>query len=262
MESRFKLGADPEFFVFKDGKPFPAIGLVSGTKEEPQSISDKGHSVQVDNVLLEFNIPPSITGEDMFNNINFVLDWFKENLKGYSFNFEASQYFDEEHLTTEKAKEFGCDPDWDVWRQAENHGPEDGETNLRVAGGHIHVSYPNHNIGKSVEYVKAFDLFLGVPSILFDNNTIRRSMYGKAGSFRFKKYGKKEGGFEYRVLSNFWIVSQEYVNWIFKQVNKAFDFIEQGNSIDTKSETAERIIKAINSSDTEMAKELIKEFNI
>ena len=35
------------------------------------------------------------------------------------------------------------------------------------------------------------DLFLGVPSILIDPDTERRKMYGKAGDYRLKEYGRR-----------------------------------------------------------------------
>ncbi len=33
-------------------------------------------------------------------------------------------------------------------------------------------------------------MILGLQSVLLDPDTRRRRMYGKAGAFRFKKYGK------------------------------------------------------------------------
>lgn len=50
--------------------------------------------------------------------------------------------------------------------------------------------------------VKAFDLFVGVPSVMLNrrkNVLKRRSMYGQAGDYRPKDYG-----IEYRVCSNHW----------------------------------------------------------
>lgn len=58
--------------------------------------------------------------------------------------------------------------------------------------GHIHIGYNNPEIEKSVDIIKAMDLFLGIPSILMDKDTLRRSRYGKAGAFRFKSYGKRK----------------------------------------------------------------------
>ena len=54
ITNKFSLGADPELFLtYNDGSPKSAIGLIPGTKENPCTITDRGHSVQVDNVLRE-----------------------------------------------------------------------------------------------------------------------------------------------------------------------------------------------------------------
>ena len=50
------------------------------------------------------------------------------------------------------------------------------------------------------------DYTLGLDSLLLDSDTRRRSMYGRAGSFRFKEYG-----IEYRTLSNFWIKNNKSI---------------------------------------------------
>ena len=55
------LGADPELFIFnkKTDEPVCPYGMVPGTKEKPEKLGEDGHTIQMDGMALEFNIPPS-----------------------------------------------------------------------------------------------------------------------------------------------------------------------------------------------------------
>ena len=58
----FTIGADPEFFIQKyDGTMQPIVGLLGGTKDKPIAVQGarKGFAVQEDNVMAEYNIPPT-----------------------------------------------------------------------------------------------------------------------------------------------------------------------------------------------------------
>lgn len=259
----FLLGADPELFMTDlEGIPKSAIDIIPGTKEAPYNISEKGHSVQVDNVLLEFNIPPSDNPISMNEDIRFVLEWFENNLPNErTVSIVPSMEFVKSELLHPKANEFGCDPDWNTWTEKTNEPPEADDTLWRSAGGHVHISYENETMDYSAKLVKALDLYLGVPSIIYDSDTERRKLYGSAGSFRFKKYGNS-GGVEYRSLSNFWIKRQDHINFIFNQINKAFSFIDKNDEIDSRSDLAKDIIEAINNSDENLAKKIIKNYKI
>ena len=199
----------------------------------------------------------------MHDNIKYVLNWFNNEVKpkGFTFDFSASHFFDTELLQHPDAKEFGCDPDFNAWTDMPNKKPN-GDTNLRVAGGHIHVSYDNADMFDSVELVKLFDLFLGVKSVLIDKDKRRRELYGKAGSFRFKDYPDGSEGFEYRTLSNFWISSIQGIEFIFSNIEKAFEMFDKGWRIEKGSVDADMIIEAINTSNEYLAKNIIKRFGI
>ena len=58
--------------------------------------------------------------------------------------------------------------------------------------GHIHIGYDNSTKETNFAIIKALDLFLGVPSLEIDLDERRRGLYGKAGCFRHKKYGKRK----------------------------------------------------------------------
>lgn len=261
MSRRYKLGADPEIFLlYNDDIPKSAINIIKGTKEEPFKITNNGHSVQVDNVLLEFNVPPSSNPHEMNAHIDIIINWFKQNIpKDTKLSIVSSLMFPESELEHEKAKEFGCDPDFDAWQERENDKPTCGDLSLRSAGGHLHISYPNFDMDKSIAIIRASDLFLGVPSVLFDNDVKRRELYGKAGAFRFKRYSNDEGGVEYRTLSNFWIKNQYFVNMIFNQMDKVFEYVDTHTEIDYKSELGKNIVKCINTGDKELAKSIIED---
>lgn len=129
------IGCDPELFLEKDGKIISAVGLIGGTKYEPKPISDKGHAIQEDNVLMEFCIPPSKTVEDFTENINFVKDYLTviTSAFGAKPNYSASATLEDKELDSDQARQFGCDPDFNVWTQGMNE-PPNASTNMRSAG--------------------------------------------------------------------------------------------------------------------------------
>lgn len=256
MVNRIKsitIGADPELFLKKNGEIITAEGLIGGTKQVPKLISDKGHAVQEDNIMVEYNIPPSNTVEDFISNNNYVLNYLESiaALNGSELCFLASAEINPIYLKTEQAKRFGCEPDYNVYLKESNTPPNSGVT-LRSCGGHIHVGMENPNIETSERIVKAMDLFLGVPSIIMDLDSRRKEMYGKAGSFRFKDFGV-----EYRVLSNFWIESDELKEWVFNSTINAISYINNENNYKTLIGMSEEIVNCINSNNKELALKII-----
>ena len=200
-----KIGADPELFFEErgTGKILTVEGIIHGTKESPTPIDDKGHFVQRDNILAEFNIPPAESLTDFKTSIRFVLGYLSmiAELNNCVLNFNSANLIDGDQLVSETAREFGCDPDYNVYTGKPNVSPDpDMVNNLRCAGGHIHIGYDNPTVLTSQELVKLCDIFLTLPTLKFDKDMRRRTMYGKAGSYRLKKYGV-----EYRTLSNFWL---------------------------------------------------------
>lgn len=267
-QEHIKVGSDIEVFLrdTQTGEYVSAIGRIGGTKHEPRPLDRTGCAIQEDNVAFEYNVPAvDLIGgsKDMIANIEYVLRTARAvtNLpENVEFVCCSSALFNEKELDNEKAQEFGCEPDYNAWNDAlPNDKPEIEEKRLRSCGGHIHISYPEHTAGTSVSLVKVFDLFLGVPSVLIDRDTDRRRLYGKAGAFRFKNWGE-DGGFEYRTLSNWWTSKPEYVEWVFKQIQAAFDFFNaQKVGVEIHAEDIQR---AINESDAGLAEALCVQFGI
>ena len=224
---KFLIGADPEFFIKKKyGGYASAVGLIGGSKWEPKKIDEDGHAILEDNVAVEFNIKPASSFDEFRSSIHKVLDHIRGILPGYEFSKESAVSFPQEELMTPEAQMFGCEPDFDAWRECVNEKPCADDKNLRSAGGHIHVG-SDLAINNPVAVIRAMDLFLGVPSTQLDAGTLRRELYGKAGCFRAKSYGA-----EYRTLSNFWIFDDSLIQWAFDGTQRALEFVEKGNTID------------------------------
>jgi hypothetical protein len=65
---------------------------------------------------------------------------------------------------------------------------------------------------------KSLDVWLGLPSLVWDQDDRRRTLYGAAGAFRPKPYGM-----EYRVLSNKWINDPLLRKTVFHNTLKAIE---------------------------------------
>tara|TARA_R110002020_G_scaffold140447_2_gene311937 strand:- start:5004 stop:5816 length:813 start_codon:yes stop_codon:yes gene_type:complete len=252
--TKVKLGTDPELFIANDTEVISAEGLIGGTKKSPKFITDEGHAVQEDNVMVEFNIPPCSSADEFTKEINVVLTYLEATLglQNLRLHYSASEVLDPKYLQTKQAQEFGCEPDFNAYLRCANTPPEANST-LRTAGGHIHVGYPNTgDVGQVEDIVRAMDLFLGLPSIIMDEDNRRKTMYGKAGAFRFKDYG-----LEYRTLSNFWIYTDELKAWAFNSTIAAIKFVSNTDNREKLYSMGDKIQTAINNNDKYLAIDLM-----
>ena len=232
---RITIGCDPELFVTQGGKFRAAWGLIPGTKDKPHVVQDG--AVQVDGCALEFNTDPVDNADDFVRKINSVMGQMRDMVPaGYEFAIVPSCRFNGNHFRVlpEEAKELGCTPDFNAYTMAENAKP-DNTTTMRTASGHVHIGFiPDNDADPNSEehmlrcatLVKQLDGYLGLPSLLFDNDTARRKMYGAAGAFRPKSYGV-----EYRVLSNAWLLSEARMRFVFNQAVKAVNDLIAGKRI-------------------------------
>lgn len=245
------IGSDPEvFLVDENDKPVSAIGLIGGSKHEPLHIIDN-FFLQEDNVMVEYNIPPVRDVDRFIFNLNKGLNIIKNQIpENLDIKITPSLEFSNDQLAHPQAEEFGCEPDFNVWKRCENPiiNPEN---NYRYAGGHIHISYENPTLEVSEKLVKALDFFLGVPFVLIDKDEIRKRKYGTAGRFRIKTYG-----IEYRTLSNHWLSSDGLKEYVFNQVIEAINFVNNNQ------EVPDIVMDCINNNDKILALELLKLNNI
>jgi hypothetical protein len=254
------VGADPEILLTKQGSFVSAHGLVKGSKNRPSPV--KGGAVQVDGMALEFNINPAKTIEEFTQNIRTVYQQLRKQVPSdFTFSDQATAHFDFMYFS-ERSKEetrMGCEKDYNAYTGSANTKPDE-RLPIRTAGGHIHLGWReggflNDKHIKDCELLtKMCDLFLGLPSVLFDTDTERRSMYGAAGCYRPKIYGV-----EYRTLSNAWINSKELTEFMYRNIELMFSREKQFNKLLKHTDKA---VQAINNSDTKLAKSLLKELDI
>ena len=228
--SNITIGADPELFLInkETKKVVSAVGIIPGEKGKPyrNKKMPKGFGLETDNILAEFNIPPVTNETDFVDNILYMQNYIRNFVASKNLDIlcAASQIVDDAQLQSPQAKLFGCDVDYNAYTGQANPKPKGEKTNLRSAGFHIHIGYKNPSINTSLGLVRYLDAYLGIPSILIDKDTRRRTLYGKAGCFRITSYGV-----EYRVLSSYLMSNISLISWVYKQVMQAIDKYEEGN---------------------------------
>lgn len=222
-----KFGADPELFVLDENGEGTCPTYLEGTKENPEPI--KGGALQRDGFAAEFNIDPAESHEEWESNFKLVLKELQKRLpKGHTLAGVPSLTFSEKvwEEAPDDAKILGCTPDFNAWTGQINPVP-DGERipRMRTAAGHLHLGWTDDADMKDDDYraaamdlCKQLDWYLGAWSLTKDEDTQRRSLYGKAGAMRFKPYGT-----EYRVLSNFWVMSPVYRRSVWDRMQTALE---------------------------------------
>lgn len=215
------IGADPEVFVLNraSGTFINADGMVKGTKQDPYPVLQG--AVQVDGMALEFNIDPASTMEEFESNILTVRQQLHGMIGVGEFDLVAnpSVMFSDEVMqcASSFSRQLGCEPDWNAWTFGYNPKPDDS-SNMRTGAGHVHIGWTEgqnpegfDHMDVCFELTQQLDCGLGTQSVLWDDDTDRRSMYGSAGAFRPKSYGS-----EYRVLSNAWLQSEELIRHVYR----------------------------------------------
>lgn len=254
------VGSDPEVFVRDHGKIVSAIGRVPGSKDRPHQT--RNGFVQPDNVLAEFNINPAGTKQGFVKNLNAVLADLREFVPEISIQASHVYSLDELKAFGEAAFVFGCDPDFDAYNGGNaNAKPEAVNLGLRTAGGHIHLGYLDAGQDEDMNWkcrrTICCDVVLGLPSVILDKDTVRKELYGKAGAFRPKVYG-----LEYRTLSNFWLQSEELMQWAFDGAQESVArFMELAPLLDDQA--LQHLVRdAINNSDKKLARSLCRDFKV
>jgi hypothetical protein len=91
----------------------------------------------------------------------------------------------------------------------------DASVGFRTGAGHVTMGWGN-GFEIDDDFIKVCGAFArmqdatnGLASLLYDQDTKRRSLYGKAGAFRPKHFGV-----EYRTLSNKWVKSKRLSTYV------------------------------------------------
>lgn len=220
------IGADPEFFIKKRRHIISAHPYPFGTKARPKETQHG--CIQIDGIALECNVTPSKTASEFVTNVRGVLADLTAELQMYEPGAEVvakpSIFMGHTRLAALPlyASELGCRPDYNAWTGQKNPSP-DARSPIRTASGHIHVGWTSgkgirdkDHFDECVRVAQQLDYYIGLPSLLWDKDTRRRTLYGRAGSFRPKPYGM-----EYRALSNAWVRTDRLVEWVFTATHTA-----------------------------------------
>lgn len=233
------IGADPEFFVRKDGHFVSGHTFKCGTKAEP--LKTKHGAVQVDGLALEANVTPSETKEAFVANILAVIGDLNEIVapEGCEIIAQPTALFAKKYIRSlpRHVRELGCNPDYNAYTMDMNEAP-DASVDFRTGAGHIHLGWTTDkeeadgvHFFDCCKLVRNMDYFVGLRTLKFDHDEQRRMLYGKAGAFRPKPYGM-----EYRVPSSFWLTSTELMEQVFDATQACFEFTNAGGDMDEKYE--------------------------
>lgn len=238
MQCKVTIGCDPELFVLDDkGSLVSGHDLVRGTKKRPQKVVDG--AVQVDGVALEINITPTDSPTQFVRNLRTVQTQLMGMLPtGFNLLAQPTALFTPEYFATipEHALELGCEPDYCAYTGLTNPRPDDQGEPFRTGAGHIHIginpmpvkTFSRDHFQLCCDLSMMMDVYVGLPSLVWDNDTKRRSLYGRAGAFRVKPYG-----LEYRTPSNAWTADDVTAEFVASQTLLCVDaFLKTGGTFD------------------------------
>lgn len=253
VEMNIGVGHDAEFFLCnRDGKFISSIGIVPGTKESP--FKTPHGWVQQDNVAGEINIPVSRSVKDFIEFTSGALNDLRTIIKPLNLEVAIipSAEYDEDQLEHPDAKEAGCSTDMNAYTLKDNPTVNLSDTNLRSAGGHIHLSWDNveRSYFDRTNVATNGDFFITLPSLLIDKDIRRRSLYGKAGAHRRKEYGV-----ELRSPSNFWAQNRKLMEWVYWQAIASVAYMD-------RAETFPNVQEVIDNNNVEEAERIVKEYKI
>ena len=255
-------GMDIEFLLkSKEGKNITAEGWIKGTKENPYKFdaNNKFFATSLDCTSAEVNIPPANNPYDIWNSIEHCKNYIKTLIPDdLQVEAAANAWYEEDQLKSKAARTFGCSHSLCCYDN-EEHRPIPSGDNNRAFGSHWHISYDNADEETNKNIVRALDLFLSVPAIIIEPKNERKSVgYGEAGNYR---NGASYSGLEYRSLSGFFSSEQRLIDWIFRNSNKAIDFVNSGD-IKKIIPMGRMIQNTINKENKEEAEMLINEFKL
>lgn len=251
------IGADPELFAKQNGIYVSGHGLVPGDKANPHPVLNG--AVQVDGMALEFNIDPANDEDGFVFNLQSVMQQLRDMVPDHEIVADPVAHFTPEYMEEQpdEAKELGCDPDFNAWQNGRINPKPDNKKPMRTGAGHVHLGFAQDAditdegfISQCCAIIRQLDFYLGLPSLLFDTDVERRSMYGQAGAYRAKPYGV-----EYRVLSNRWLSDEKLMRWVFSNTQQAVDALRSGRNLTKEFGDIQTII---NTSRVEDAIEIIE----
>lgn len=251
------IGCDPELFLQNEkGEIVSAHNLIPGSKAAP--FKTKYGAIQVDGVAAEINTTPT-DRYDYFNMyIRETLNDVQTRVPEHRLLFQPVAVFGKEYFDSlpDDVKLLGCDPDYNAWTGQVNPAPS-CDTYMRTAAGHVHIGWTNVDNPMDESHfedcrilAKQLDYCLGVYTLLWDNDSRRRQMYGRAGAFRSKTYG-----LEYRTPSNMWLRHESLWTQVFSMAYTAIDGLVSGQGKIFEDEFGDQVRKVIDGNDYEFVRD-------
>jgi hypothetical protein len=257
----------------KTGTIIPVVGLLGGTKDNPISIGN-GCYRQEDNAMAEFNTPPVKTAEDWLDFIKYCFRQGNEILGAHGAQLKpmASNFYTDEQLNSEKLRTLGCSPTYDAYLE-DLRSPDGKATNMRTCGYHVHFGFPRRDVTSGTAFsirhcfslARYCDLFMGIPSVILDEDDDRRNLYGGPGEFRNKRIPDMDNPenedtyiFEYRTLSGNLLTADDLIKWV---LNSAKRVVKEYNN-QTPLPPDDILKGAIATPDRKVASKLIKDYKI
>ena len=209
------LGADPELFIRDEStrQLVPSCAMIGGSKGNPMPLGPRGYGIQEDNVMVEFNVPPMRTPEELglavIRGRNASLDLVRTRFDNQNLRWASkSEYvFHSSLLVHPLANTFGCSTDYNAYEGGAAYPVVSPDVlahdfgQWRFAGGHVHLGYENAARVPGHVVASICDVFIGLALVGLDPQRQRRTLYGQPGRYRDTAYG-----IEYRTPSNVWVL--------------------------------------------------------
>lgn len=242
MKNEYTIGADPELFV-EDTETHAILSahdLIPGNKIQPMEV--EYGAIQCDGTAAEFNIRPAKTASEFTYNIRRVLESLQDQVRHaaaekhhapVTLKVQPTVFFDVKYFNElpGEALAFGCTPDFNAWTGDVNEFYST-QLPMRTGGGHVHVGWTEDEIQYEESHIfdcqqatMQLDAALFIPSLLWDSDRQRRTLYGQVGSFRPKPYGV-----EYRPLSNAWVADPMLQVFVFETTKRAMELLDQNDN--------------------------------
>lgn len=255
--SPITIGTDAEVFVkdLSTGEIQASQGVVKGSKTKP--FKTKHGFVQRDNVLAEVNTKPAKTETAFIKGVKGVLGDLSSILEehGKIIDISSSHIMDLKYLDHFEASRFYCSRTFNCWDLDEIIKPSVAAAGqLRTASGDIHIGLDFTSMEDQLLLARMCEIHIGLPSIAWDKDSRRRSIYGRAGTFRPKEYG-----IEYKVPSNFWLANTGRMGWMFRAAKTSAMYY---HTINIPESLIPDIIDTINNCNAGRARELCDHFGV
>lgn len=257
--NNYTLGCDAEMFLFDKERDevVNAKKYIKGSKSRPFNFdtSSPFWCTSLDNISAEINIPPCTTADDFSKSLEKCIKYIESTLpSNLCVVHTPAVYVNPSELRTREARTFGCHATLNAYTLSENPRPDGESTTLRTCCTHVHMKYDDMKFKDSAEWIKAMDLYLGIPSLLIEPDNDRRALYGTLGEMR---YGTTV---EYRVLSSFFSQNDDLRKWVFNNTVNAINWINEGNRV--TDDMAESFHVAMRNNDKDLVRMIVEENNI